>query len=97
MNLWWKDENWPRPKKSLERWRNPEDNGVCDTDCLELGEDPIHRQTVTNFLQKIGIKLITYENASPPRKQAFLSQRQVNYVEYIIVTRDTANLGMSRR
>ena len=33
----------------------------------------------------------------PPRNQALLSHRQVKYVEDIIVTRDTANLGMSRK
>ena len=51
---------------------------------------------MTIVLQSIGRKPITYENALPSRKQALLSQRQVNYVEYIIVTRDTENLGMSR-
>ena len=37
------------------------------------------------------------ENAPPLRKQALLSQSQVKYVEDIIVTRDTENLGVSRR
>ena len=77
-------------KKYLERWRNPAVNGVCD-------EDPVPRMIVTNFLQKIGSSLITFENASPPGKQAFLSQNQVKYVEYIIVIRYTAKLGVSRR
>ena len=66
-------------------------------DCLDLGEDTVPRITVANCFQSIGINPITYENSFPPRKQALVSQRQVNYVEYMIVTRDTANLGISRR
>ena len=34
---------------------------------------------------------------SPTINQAFLLQRQVKYVEDIIVTIGTSNLGMSRR
>ena len=41
--------------------------------------------------------MITYENYSPPIKKALILLRQVKYVEYIIVTRDRENLGMSRR
>ena len=52
---------------------------------------------VANCLQRICSKSITYKNAFPPRNQAFLSQRQVKYAADIIVTRDMANLGMSRR
>ena len=74
-------------KKALERRRNPEVNEVCD-------EDPIPRMTVNNCSQSIVSKPITFENSSPLRNQALLSQRQVNYVEYIRVTRDTENLGM---
>ena len=53
--------------------------------------------TVTNCLQIIGSRPITFENAFPPVKQVLLSQNQVKYVEDIIVTRDTSNLGMSRQ
>ena len=49
-----------------------------------------------NCLQRIGNKAITNENAYSPRQGALISQRQVKYVEDIIVTRDTENLGMSR-
>ena len=52
---------------------------------------------MTNFLQRIGSKLIKYNNASPLRKWALLSQSQLKYVEDISVTRDMENLGMSRR
>ena len=69
-------------------------NGVCDTACLELGRDPVTQMTVANFLQRIVSKPIIYENEFPPRKQAFISQRQVKYVEDIIVTRGMENLGM---
>ena len=65
----WKEENWTRPKKSLERRRNLEVNGVCDAACLELGKNPVPPMTVINCLQRIGSKPITYKNALPPRNQ----------------------------
>ena len=49
------------------------------------------------FLQRIDRKPITYENNFPIKKSLLLSERQVNYVDDIIVKRDTANLGMSRK
>ena len=52
---------------------------------------------VTNYLQRIGSRTIKLENSSPPGKQALMFQNQLKYIEYIILTRDTANLGMSRR
>ena len=52
--------------------------------------------TVTNCLQRIGRRPITFENFSPPGNQALLSHNKVKYVEDIIVTLDTNNLGMSR-
>ena len=88
--LWWKEENWPVPKKALERRKNTAVNGVCD-------EDNILLMTVNNCLQRIGSKPIKFENAPPPGRQEFLSKRQVKYVEDIIFTRYTANLGMSRK
>ena len=54
--LWWKEENWPVPKKALERQKNTEVNGVCD-------EDNILLMTVNNCLQRIGSKPIKFENA----------------------------------
>ena len=48
-------------------------------------------------MQRIGSKSITYKNDPPPRNQALISQSQVEYVEDIFVTRDTENLGMTRR
>ena len=65
--LWWKEENWPRLKKAMERRRNPEVDGACDAACLGLVEDPVPRQTVTNCLQRIGGKPVIYDNAFPPR------------------------------
>ena len=90
MILWWKEENWPTLKKSLDTWSNPAVNGVCD-------EDTVPQMTVTLFLQNIGSKPITFYNDSPPRNQALLSQRQVTYVGDIFFTRDTENLGISMR
>ena len=89
-NLWWKEENWPTLKKALEIRRNPEDNGLCD-------EDPVPRMKVINCLQRIGNMPITFNNESTPGKQDLLLQNQVKYVEDIIVTREMANLGMSRQ
>ena len=28
--LWWKENKWPKLKKSMERQRNPADYGMCD-------------------------------------------------------------------
>ena len=88
--LWRKEENWPTPKKALEIWRNPAVNRF-------FNEDPVPQMTVPIFLQRIGSKPIKFYNASPLRNKALLPQRQVKYVEDIIVTGDTANLGMSRK
>ena len=66
--------------KDMERRRNQEVNGVCNADCLELGDDPVPQQTLTNCFQSIVSKPITYNNDFPPRKQSLIFQRQVNYV-----------------
>ena len=65
--------------------------------CLELCLDRVPEQSVFNVLQRIGRKLITYENVFPDEKRELLSNTQVNYVEDIIIKRDTENLGMSRK
>ena len=77
--------------------QDPYLRGQCDVDCLELGLDRVPKQTVYNFLQRIGRKPITYDNVFPDKKSAFLSNSQVKYVKDIIIKRDTANLGMSRK
>ena len=65
--------------------------------CLELGLDPVPKQTVFNVLRRIGRNPITYENVLHEKKRSLLSNSQVNYVEDIIIKRDTANLRMSRK
>ena len=65
--------------------------------CLDLGIDRVPRQTIFNVLRRIGRKPITYENVFPDKKRALLSNSQVNYVEDIIIKRDTENFGMSRK
>ena len=90
LNFWWKEDNWTTLKKYLERRRNPAVNGVCD-------EDNLTRMEVNNSLHRIGSRPIKFENVLPPEKQALISKNQVKYVEGIIVTRDTAKLGMSRQ
>ena len=72
-------------------------NLFCIADYLELGKYPVPRKTVTNCLQSIVSKPITYNNSLPPRNHALLSKRKVNYFEDILFTRGTSNLGMSRR
>ena len=64
---------------------------------MELGLDPVPKQTIFNFLQRIGRKPITYENVFPGKKRSLQSNSQVKYVEDIIIKRDTSNLGMSRK
>ena len=70
---------------------------MCDKGNLELGEDPVPWIKVSNHLKSIFSKPITYENTFPLIHWALLSERQVNYVEYVVVTRDTENLGFSRK
>ena len=64
---------------------------------MELRFDPVPEQTIFNVLQSIGRKPITYENEFPRKNMVLVSERQVNYVEDIIVKRDTENLGLSRK
>ena len=84
-------------EKYLERLMNPTVDGVCYEGGLELCEDPINQMTVANFLKIIEGDPITYDNALPLRYRALLLERQINYVEDIVGTRDTENLGMSRK
>ena len=95
--FWWKEENYPRTNKSLERLRKATVYGVCDEGDLDSGKDIVLRMKVVNFLKRIDSKPIAYENAFPLRKRVLLLQRQVNYVEDIIVTREMANIGMVGR
>ena len=71
--------------------------GQCDETCLDLGLDPVPKQTLFNVLRRIGRKPITYENIYPEKKRSLLSNFQVKYVEDIIIKIDTENLGMSRK
>ena len=64
-NLWWSEANWPRIKEALVKSWYPSLRGQCDVACLELGLDRFHKQTVFNVLQRIGRKLISYENVFP--------------------------------
>ena len=48
-------------------------------------------------LREIGRKPIIYDNVFPDKKKALLSNFQLKYLEDIIIKRDTANLGMSRK
>ena len=81
-NFWWKEENWPRLKKVLERRRNPVVNGVCDAACLGLGRDPVTQMTVANFFQRIVSKPIIYENDPPHPKVLHVSCN--NYIFNIL-------------
>ena len=49
--------------------------GLCDKACLELGLDPVPKQTVLNVLQSIGRKPITYENDFPKKNRELLPER----------------------
>ena len=47
-------------------------------------------------MQSGGSKTITYHNTFPVIYRVLVLEIQVKYIEDIFVTRDTANLGMSR-
>ena len=76
---------------------NPTVYVACDDRDLELGEDPVPLMTMANCLKTIDSKKTTHNNSYPIRKRVLLSQRQVKYVEDIIVTRHMENLGISRK
>ena len=77
--------------------RYPYLRGQCDEACLELGFDPVPKQTVFNVLRRIGSKPITYDNVFPEKKRSLLPNFQVKYVEDVIIKRDTENLVVSRK
>ena len=81
----------------MENWRNLAVDRVCNAACLGLGEGPVTQQTVSNCLQRIGGKPIIYNNYFRICKEVLLSISHVNVFVDITVTRDTANLGMSRK
>ena len=72
-NHWWSEANWTRLKEALVNSWYPSLRGQCDEACLELGLDPVPKQTVFNVLRRIGRKTITYENVFPEKKISLLS------------------------
>ena len=50
-----------------------------------------------NYLKIIFNNLITIENPPPLRKRTLLLDVQLKYVQYIMVSRDTANTRMGRK
>ena len=64
---------------------------------MELGKDPIPQMKVINFLKRIVGKPITYDNDFPLRHRVLLLEIQIEYVEDIILTRETDYIGMSRK
>ena len=86
-----------KAEKYLEIQRKENVYGVCDEGDLELGEDYGPRITVNNCLKRIGGKAITYQCDFFMRNRALPLERQIKYVEDMIVTRDTVKLGISRK
>ena len=64
---------------------------------MELGEDRAPQMTVASCLEIFGRKPITYYNPLLMRKRVLLLQGQINYSEDIIVTRETASLGVLKK
>ena len=64
---------------------------------MELGRDTVPLMTVINFLIRIYINPITYENAISLRKRMLLSEIRLKYVKDIIFPRDEAKLGVFRK
>ena len=53
--------------------------------------------TLVKFLKRVINKLITLGNSFPLRNLRFVLDAQMNYVKYIIVSRDIVNTGMRRK
>ena len=96
-NHWCTDANWPRLKEALVNSWYPYLRGQCCKACLELGFDPVPKQTEFNVLRRIVRKPISYDNVLPVNKRSLLPEIQVKYVEYITIKIDITNLGMSRK
>ena len=96
-NHWWLEANWPRLKEALVNSRYPSLRGQCDETCLELGLDPVPKQTVFNVLRRIGRKPIAYENIFHVKKISLISDSQVKYGEDLVIKSDAENLRMSRK
>ena len=77
--------------------RYPSLRGQCDEAWLELGLNPVPKQTISNVLHHIGRNPITYDNTFPMKKMVLIPEIQVEYVEDIIDKIYTENLGMSRK
>ena len=80
----WTEANWPRLKESLVNIRYSYLIVQCDESCFELGLDPVPKQTIFNFLQRIGRKPTTYKSDFPRKKRELISENQVKYVEDVI-------------
>ena len=70
---------------------------MCGEGGLYLGKDPVPRIILSNCLKSFGRKPITYDNASYLMNLVLILKPQVNYVQDIIVTRDTGNICMLRK
>ena len=73
-NNWWTEANWSRLKEALVNSRYPTLRGQSDEVCLELGFDPVYKQTLFNVLRRIGRKRITYDNFFPVKNRSLLSE-----------------------
>ena len=70
---------------------------MLDQSYIGLGEEAILQMKAVNCLKRIGYKPITYKNAFPLRNWEFLSGGRVNYIQDIVVSRDTAKNRMGRK
>ena len=67
---------------------------VCNEVKLDLGEYPIPWMTVFDCLKITPNKMTALENAFLLIKWIFLLENQVNYVQYIIVSRYIEKTGV---
>ena len=81
----------------MERTRNLTVHGLCGEVYLELGEDTVPRTIWSIFFKGIGSNPITYNNTFHLRYWLLISESQVNYAEYIVITIYMDNLGMSSK
>ena len=72
-NYWLTEANRPRLNEALVNIWYPSLREKCDEACLELGLDPVPKETIFNVLQRICRKPITYENAFPMKNNTLLS------------------------
>jgi len=90
---WKSPENFSALKEALENHRLPQ---VGRKDSIFLSK-LVPDSTLRSALKRVGYKPITLDNVFPLKKNALLSNQQVEFLQDVIVKRDQTNNGIDRK